>query len=236
MIEDACHALGAKYSIKENLKVGDCKYSDIATFSFHPVKSITTGEGGMVTTNSKYFFKKLKILRNHGMERKRSSLKKYNWYYKITQQGFNYRLSDINCALGLSQLEKLDNFIKKRNKIANKYDKNFKKVSDLIYKPVRNKNTSSAWHLYVIRINFNKLKVNRNYIMQALYKDRVITQVHYIPVFFHDIYKNLKKNFLTGALKYYNSCLSLPIYPTLSMKEVDKVSEKIKSIIKKNKK
>ena len=235
-IEDACHALGAKYSIKDNLKVGNCKYSDIATFSFHPVKSITTGEGGMVTTNSKYLSEKVKLLRNHGIRRKKSTKKKYSWSYKIEKQGFNYRLSDINCALGLSQLNKLDQFIRIRNKIAKHYDKNFSNFNDFIYTPKHNKNILSAWHLYIVIINFEKLKVNKEYIIQQLYKNRIVTQVHYIPTFYHDIYKNLRKNFLKGAIKYYNSCLSLPIHPNLSMREINYISEKIKTLIKRNKK
>ena len=235
-IEDACHALGAKYSIKDNLKVGNCKYSDIATFSFHPVKSITTGEGGIVTTNSKHLSEKVKLLRNHGIVRKKSTQKKYNWDYKIEKQGFNYRLSDINCALGLSQLNKLDKFIKMRNKIAKHYDKSFSDFGDFIYIPQHSKNILSAWHLYIVIINFEKLKVNKNYIIQQLYKNGIITQVHYIPAFYHDIYKDLRKNFLKGTIKYYNSCLSLPIHPNLSMKEINYISEKIKRIIKRNKK
>mgnify|MGYP001364166387 CR=1 FL=1 len=236
LIEDSCHALGSKYSLRKNLKTGDCKYSDIATFSFHPVKSITTGEGGMITTNIKKIAYKTKILRNHGILRKDSNKKNYNWSYKILDAGFNYRLSDLNCALGINQLKKLDMFVKSRKKIAKAYEKNLKPLSNYIILPKEANDQSSAWHLYIIKFKLKKLKINRNLIIQKLYKLGVATQVHYIPTFYQPKYFHLKNMNLTGAKKYYNRCLSLPIFPDLSMQNVNSICKKIKIIVNRYKK
>lgn len=236
IIEDACHALGSKYSIKKNLSVGNCKYSDLATFSFHPLKTITTGEGGMVTTNNRKLFKKLKIYRNHGIVRKISSKKKYYWSYKVVDAGHNYRLSDLNCALGYSQLKKIDLLIKKRNLIASIYNKELKELGHLVNLPNATDDQLSAWHLYIININFKKLHINRETLIQKLYKKGIITQVHYIPTFNQPYYKLLKNNKLLNARSYFKNCLSLPIFFDLNSSSVKKISRNIKNIILKSSK
>jgi dTDP-4-amino-4,6-dideoxygalactose transaminase len=235
IIEDACHALGAKNSLKKNDYVGNCKYVDLSTFSFHPLKSITTAEGGMTTTrNTKFYYEMLKF-RNHGFQFKKNSKKKiYNWQHKLLSNSFNFRLNDIQSYLGLSQLKKLDKFIKIRNNISKIYLKKLKKLDDFIELPVHNK-YYSAWHLFIIIFKKNKLKINRDKIMQLMYKYKIITQVHYIPSFKQKPFflKNTK-NF-KGAKDYYSRCLSLPIYPDLKLNQIDYVVKIIETIIKKNK-
>lgn len=233
MIEDACHALGSKYSIKKNFKVGGCQFSDLSTFSFHPLKTITTGEGGMVTTNNKKLNEKLRIYRNHGIIREKTTKNKYNWSYKIIDAGHNYRLSDINCALGYSQLKKINQIIKKRNKIANFYNKEFKDLKHIINIPHVPKDHLSAWHLYIININFNKLKINRKTLIQKLYKNKIVTQVHYIPTFYQPLYKEPLKDKYKNAKGFFEGCLSLPIFYDLNIKQLKYVSKTLKLLIKK---
>lgn len=236
IIEDACHALGGKYSIKKNIKVGSCKFSDISTFSFHPVKSITTAEGGMITTSDKKIYQKIKILRNHGMIR--NKLKNTNKFlgYKIVDIGFNYRLSDMSSALGISQLKRIDKFIKKRNIISKKYFNKLSFLKDYIYLPDKKKDVQNAWHLFVLRINFNKLKINRVKFFKLLSSKGVNTQIHYTPIYNQPLFKDLKSNIFKGTEKYFNTCLSIPIYPELSNIQIKHVVNSIKLIINKYKK
>lgn len=233
LIEDACHALGGKYDIAQNFKVGSCKYSDLATFSLHPIKSITTGEGGVVTTNNLNICKKINVLKNHGMKKK---FKKnyYNWKYNIVKPGFNYRLNDISCALGISQLKKLKKFIKIRSNIYDYYLKELSKYKNLITLPKKVKNQLSANHLFVIILNRKKIKLSRDRIIQKLYMNNILTQVHYIPVFKHPFYKNLSRENFIGANYYYSNCLSLPIFPSLKLRDLKKIIKILISIIKKN--
>ena len=233
IIEDACHALGAKYSLKKDDNVGNCRYSDISVFSFHPVKSITTGEGGMITTNNKRIFEKLKIYRNHGIVRKKSSPKVYNWDYKVIAPGFNFRLSDFQCALGINQLKKLDKFVYERKNIAQKYKKkflfakNFKNILDEF------QNKASAHHLFILNLDLKKIELSRNQIINKLFKSKIITQVHYIPIFNFPFYKKIfKRKYFKNAISYYNSCLSIPIYYGLKDKEINYVSSKMIKLLK----
>ena len=233
IIEDACHALGAKYSLKKDDNVGNCKYSDISVFSFHPVKSITTGEGGMITTNNKRIFEKLKIYRNHGIVRKKSSPKVYNWDYKVIAPGFNFRLSDFQCALGINQLKKLDKFVYERKNIAQKYKKkflfakNFKNILDEF------QNKASAHHLFILNLDLKKIELSRNQIINKLFKSKIITQVHYIPIFNFPFYRKIfKRKYFKNAINYYNSCLSIPIYYGLKDKEINYVSSKMIKLLK----
>ena len=234
ILEDACHALGAKYYEKNRYYVGSCKYSDICTFSFHPVKTITTCEGGMITTNNKKIYDKIKIIRNHGMVRRKSSNKNFFWKYKILYPGFNFRLSDVNCALGISQLKRLDKFVRIRNKIAKKYRKKLSSLSNYLKVP-NNKNSNSAFHLYIINIDNKKIKVGRDRIIQLLYKFKIMTQVHYIPVNKHPYYKKYSKLKFIGAKQYFNSCLSLPIYVDLSERQINFIYKKLFFLINKYK-
>lgn len=220
LIEDSCHSLGGMYSRKKREFVGNCKYSDISTFSFHPVKSITTGEGGMIVTNKHDHYLKMKLLRNHGMEKKNYKGKN-NWSYEIKRIGFNYRMSDIQASLGVSQLKKLNQFITKRENIAKTYDKLLTKFN-INYTKIINKDVRSAWHLYLINLNFKKFKISRDYLIQKLHKKNIGVQVHYIPNYLQPIYKKFKSN-LEGAQRFYRNTLSIPIYPNLKKRDVKKI-------------
>ena len=229
LLEDACHALGATYKYKnKTYRVGSCKHSDISVFSLHPLKSITTGEGGVVSTNKKLFFEKCKLFRSHGMVK---NAKYYNHKYDIIDSGFNYRLSDVNCALGISQLKKLKKFIKKRREIAKTYDKQLEKLKFLKINKNQNLKSHSSWHLYIIHISSDKLKKSRNNLMKFLFKNRILTQVHYIPLFMFKNFSNFKSKEFPNTLKYYNSCLSLPIYYDLKKNEQDHIMSKIKEFL-----
>ena len=234
-IEDACHALGGYYSIKNKSRVGDNKFSDISVFSFHPVKSITTGEGGMVTTSNKLLYQKMISIKNHGIQRKNSNKKKYYWSYIVTSHGYNYRLSDINCALGYSQIKRLNKFIIKRNKIAILYNELLKKNIDVIHTPKKFKDTYSAWHLYIININFKKLRIKKEKLIKLLFEKYIITQVHYIPTYLQPVFRDLKKHYLNGSKKYFEASLSLPIYYELSIKNVKYIAKTLNQILEKYK-
>ncbi len=232
IIEDAAHALGAKYS--DGSMVGSCKFSDMAVFSFHPVKSITTGEGGVITTNNKDLYEKLKNLRSHGIEKNQKKLKNNGnkiWYYEMRDLGFHYRITDIQCALGISQLNKLKKFVSYRRKIANNYDKLFSKIPGIKVLQNMQRNRSSN-HLYVIKINFKRLGIKREIVMKKLRKKGIITQVHYIPVTFHPFYKKKSyKKKLQNMTRYYDECLSIPIFYKLKLKDQRYIVNSIKNII-----
>lgn len=230
ILEDACHALGSSYKYKNNfVKIGSCKHSDISVFSLHPLKSITTGEGGVVSTNNQKIYKRLKLLRSHGIVKSKNL---FSHKYNVKFSGLNNRLSDINCALGLSQLKKINKFIKKRKILSRQYDQAFKDIKGIQlshYYP--NKNTS-AWHLYILIINFSYFKTSRLKLMKHLYKKNIISQVHYIPIYMHDNFKELKKNYLVSTKQYYNKCLSIPLYYDMSTKQQKKVILEIKNFLK----
>lgn len=169
LIEDACHSFGSEYFHKEKLlKVGSCKHADISTFSFHPLKSITTGEGGAVTTNNKIFAKKCRMFRSHGILRTKN-----HWEYDVMFSGLNYRISDINCALGISQLNQLKKFVNFRKNIAKEYIKFFKKIPNIVKLPSYNKKNSSSWHLFLISLNFKKLKCNKSDLIKFFLKKKL---------------------------------------------------------------
>lgn len=231
LIEDACHAIGSSYIYKsKNYKVGCCKHSDICVFSFHPVKSITTGEGGAVLTNDQKISKKLDIIKNHGILKN----EKY-WNYDILNLGFNYRLSDINCALGISQLKKLKKFYYKRKKIFDLYSKNFKSLKSIILLP-KVKNKKNFYHLYLFGMNFKKLKTNKDNFIKFLNKKGIFPQFHYKPIYKFSFYKNNLQKKMNGSESYFRNFVSLPIYFNLKLREQFYVINQIKYYIKKNKK
>tara|TARA_Y100000816_G_C26106430_1_gene588184 strand:+ start:2939 stop:4114 length:1176 start_codon:yes stop_codon:yes gene_type:complete len=235
LIEDACHALGGSYDKFQHSKVGSCKYSDFATFSLHPLKSITTGEGGMITTNNRKYFEKINIFKNHGIIRKKQK-NINNWNYKVISPGYNYRLSEIACNLGISQLKKINMFMKKRKGISNLYKKKLKKYNQFLILPLDKSSSTSANHLFIINLRKNKISITRDKVIQELYKYRIITQVHYIPVFLHPYYKKICKGSFQNAKEYFSSCISLPIFPNLTKREVTYISDCLgKILIKKNK-
>ena len=210
IIEDACHAFGSEYRInKINYKVGSCKHSDISTFSFHAVKSITTGEGGVVTTNSKKIYNKIKELRSIGIKRNFK-----HWDYDVVEYGLNFRLSDIQCALGISQLKKINLFLNKRKEIALKYKKDLKEIKNISLINHQPKYKSS-YHLFFLKINNFNLKKKENFIKFILNK-KILLQYHYIPIYKFKIFKD--KYYGANANKFYNTTISLPIYYSLKKK------------------
>lgn len=210
VIEDACHALGGEYLDK---KVGSCEYSDMVVFSFHPVKMITTGEGGAIMTNNKQLNEKIELLRSHGITKDATRFGNQSdgdWYYEQQTLGFNYRLTDIQAALGISQLKRLDSFVAKRREIVKQY---FDKLDNSVL-PYQHPDTNSSWHLFVIKIKNRKETYNK------LKKQSVMTQVHYIPVNTQPFYN---KESLKNSTAFYHHCLSLPIYVDLTNDEQHKV-------------
>lgn len=234
VIEDAAHAIGSRY--EDGSRVGSCKFSDLTTFSFHPVKTITTGEGGAITTNSKKLYEKLILLRSHGITKEASKLRKNPgpWYYEMQELGFNYRLSDFAAALGLSQLKKLERFIGRRRQIVKKYNKAFDGLSNL-KTPYEKEGLKSTFHIYVVQIDFKSLGKTRKLVMEQLKEKGVGTQVHYIPVYYQPYYKkisNIRSGEFPNEEKYYEQCLTLPLYPRMTDKEVDRVIGAVKEILR----
>jgi dTDP-4-amino-4,6-dideoxygalactose transaminase len=236
VIEDACHALGAEYKSggKWN-KVGSCRHSDMTVFSFHPVKHITTGEGGAVTTNNKNLYRKLLALRSHGVYKTPDIMRKKGpWYYEMRDLGFNYRITDIQCALGKSQLKKIKEFLKKRRRIAEKYKRYFQDMEDVIELPGDfNAAKKHAWHLFVLRLKLDNLKKGRKYIFNRISKKGIGIQVHYIPVYRQPYYRKAKKSFseYPGSEEYYKGCISIPIYPGLDDRKVKKVADTVRKCV-----
>ncbi|MCG2705298.1 MAG: UDP-4-amino-4,6-dideoxy-N-acetyl-beta-L-altrosamine transaminase [Candidatus Omnitrophica bacterium] len=229
VIEDAAHALGAEY---KGLKIGSCKYSDMAIFSFHPVKSITTGEGGAVLTNRKDLYEKLLIFRNHGITKDASCFTNYcsrtmgSWYYEQQYLGFNYRITDFQCALGLSQLKKLDKFVEKRRRIVNMYQRGLSGMGGITL-PQEKAHVKSAWHIYCIRL---KNYTERKRIFEKLQKSGIWPQVHYIPVHLQPYYREkfgYREGDYPNAENYYKRAMSIPLYPSMTKRDVKYVIDNL---------
>lgn len=228
VIEDAAHSLGAIY---KNRKVGSL--TDLTTFSFHPVKHITTGEGGMIATNNPELAQRMRLFRNHGisLDHKQREMTG-SWFYDMTDLGFNYRLTDIQCALGLSQLKKLNTWVKRRQDIAEKYTRAFCDFSE-IQVPKISLECESSWHLYVIQFNLDCFNVNRDQIFRALRAENIGVNVHYIPVPWHTYYQNL--GYVKGEWpvteSLYEKIISLPMWPGMSDQDVLDTITAIKKIL-----
>mgnify|MGYP001329253272 CR=1 FL=1 len=234
IIEDACHALGTTYKSKNNLyKTGSSHHSDISIFSFHPVKAITTGEGGALSTRSQKYYEIAKLYRSHGIVRK----KKY-WDYDIKYLGYNFRLSDINCALGISQLNSIRKFIEKRKKIARYYHEHLKPLSNFLV-PNEKYNNFSSYHLFIIRLNFKNLKrVNKDVFINFMKKNRINLQFHYKPIYNYFFFRKTRceVSYKVNSNEYLKNAVSLPIYYNLDQKSLKKVIAIIKKFINKYKK
>lgn len=235
IIEDAAHAVGSVYSVDgTRYPVGANTFSDITTFSFHPVKTIAMGEGGAITTNDDGFANAMRLARSHGMVRQSSEWLNAEetgpWYYEMHDLGYNYRVSDINCALGLSQLKKLDTFKAQRQGMVDFY--NAALAGNDIIQPIHHYEWSeTAWHLYPVLIDFDQLGMTRAEVMEHLKKEGIGTQVHYIPLTHQPYYKALYGEIiLPGAESYYAKCLSLPLYIGLSSKDQQKVVDLLFSL------
>jgi dTDP-4-amino-4,6-dideoxygalactose transaminase len=230
LIEDACHAFGAKYLFgKIFLFIGSCKHSDISTFSLHPVKTITSGEGGLLTTNNKIFYNRIVSLRSHGINKD----KNYHWKYNLSRSGFNYRLSDINCALGLGQLKKINKFLNYRKKIFNFYKNELKKNINTVSLPSYGISKPS-FHLFLISINFKKIRSTKDKLLKFLRKNNIFSQYHYIPIYKFKLFnQKINLKYYKGTEFYYKNSISLPIFYNLNISFQKVIIKKIKFFINK---
>lgn len=229
IIEDAAHALGTKY---KGQIVGT--KADMTEFSFHPVKLITTGEGGIITTNSKEFYEKMILFRTHGITRDKKLLSKDEgpWYYEQQILGYNYRITDIQCALGISQMNKIDQFIDRRREIVRKYNEAFKDIAEITM-PYEAEYSNSGWHLYIIRLNLDKLNATRREIFEALKAENIGVNVHYITVYYQPYYKKLgyEKGICPNAEKLYDEMITIPLSPKMRDQDVDDVIDGVNKVI-----
>ncbi|MBS4022825.1 MAG: UDP-4-amino-4,6-dideoxy-N-acetyl-beta-L-altrosamine transaminase [Dethiobacter sp.] len=229
VIEDAAHALGATYKGK---KVGSL--ADMTMFSFHPVKHITTGEGGVITTNNEGYYHTLLQFRNHGIIKDANKLINNHglWYYEMQSLGYNYRITDIQAALGISQLIKLSHFIKIRQDYAEYYNSAFRDIEEITC-PAETLNLFSSRHLYIIRLNLEKLTAGRKEIFHALVKENIGVNVHYIPVYYHPYYQKLgySKGLCPNAEKVYEEIITLPLFPAMSRQDLDDVICAVKKVV-----
>ncbi len=226
IVEDASHALGTCYGMaSDQAKVGSCRHSDLTVFSFHPVKTVAMGEGGAVTTNDQALHQRLGRLRNHGMSKEAEQFANPDlafaasgqanpWYYEMPELGFNYRASDIHCALALSQLKKLDDFVARRRRLVALYDDLLTPLAPLVRPVARVAGNQAAWHLYVVLIDFQALSGDRAWLMNALRERGIGSQVHYLPLHLQPYYRErYGETALPGAERYYAGALSLPLFP-----------------------
>ncbi|WP_434798642.1 UDP-4-amino-4,6-dideoxy-N-acetyl-beta-L-altrosamine transaminase [Terrisporobacter vanillatitrophus] len=222
IIEDAAHAIGTKY---KGEKVGNI--SDMTEFSFHPVKTITTGEGGIITTNSKELYDKLVLFRTHGITREKEFLfnkEEGPWYYEQIDLGYNYRITDIQCALGISQLNKLDKFIERRKELVKMYNEELSEIDGIIIQKEEDF-SDTARHLYIIKIELEKFKVGRKEIFEALQGENIGVNVHYLPVYLQPYYKKLgyEEGLCPNAEDLYNKMITLPLHVNMSDKDLQDV-------------
>lgn len=229
IIDDAAHALGSEYKKK---KIGNL--ADLTEFSFHPVKPITTAEGGIVTTNNEELYNKMMMFRTHGITRNIDVLTKNDgpWYYEQQYLGYNYRITDMQCALGIKQMDRIDDFVYRRREIVKKYNKAFSQLDEIIT-PFEADYSNSGWHIYIIRLKLDKLKVGRKEIFQALQAENIGVNVHYIPVYYQPYYKKLgyKKGLCPNAEKLYEDIITLPLFPKMSDDDIQDVIDAVNKVI-----
>lgn len=231
IIEDASHATGADY---KNTKVGSCCYSDMTVFSFHPVKIVTTGEGGIVLTNNKELYEKLKLYRSHGITRDSDLMTQEAdgpWYYQQIELGFNYRMTDMQAALGCSQMDSLDEFVARRRYLVKRYNE---KLKDLpLRTPYQDEATNPSWHIYIIRVDFTKVKLSKKEIFARMRDRGIVLNLHYIPVHTQPYYQKLgfQKGDFPVSEKYYEEAITLPLYYDLTDEQQDGVIEALKEVL-----
>lgn len=232
VIEDASHAVGGRY---KDDPIGSCKYSDICVFSFHPVKIITTGEGGMANTNNSQLARKIDRLRSHGITRDPEQLSNQDpepWWYEQLDLGLNYRMTDIQAALGLSQMGRLDQYVVIRNQLAQRYDELLAKLPVIV--PAQAKDCYSSRHLYVIRLKLDEINKSRRQVFESLREQEVGVQIHYIPVPSQPYYKNLgfSDEDYPNGLSYYQEAITLPLFPTMTTEQQDKIVSLLSDILR----
>jgi UDP-4-amino-4,6-dideoxy-N-acetyl-beta-L-altrosamine transaminase len=231
IIEDASHAIGGKYLEKP---IGGCQYSDITVFSFHPVKIITTAEGGLATTNSKNLAEKMRLLRSHGITRDKSLMTRDpdgDWYYQQVGLGFNYRMTELQAALGISQMQRLDEFVALRHQRQIRYDELLKGLPIVV--PYQSLDSYSALHLYPIQIKQDKIKRTHHEVFQALWENDIGVNIHYIPVHTQPYYENMgfKKGDYPNAESYYENAISIPMFQGLAIEMQDEVVNVLKKVL-----
>jgi len=245
VVEDASHAIGTRYkSNGKEFSVGACAHSDLTVFSFHPVKTVAMGEGGAITTRSEAYAERLARLRAHGIEREAGRFVQRDmasaqdgtanpWYYELQELGFNYRATDIQCALGASQLRKLDGFVQRRATLVERYDRLLAEQAPTAQPNRRTPGFTPGWHLYAVRINFEALGRSRADVMRELRARGIGTQVHYIPLHLQPYYRGrYGEQSLPGAERYYAQSLTLPLFPDLTEKEQDRVVAALAEILR----
>lgn len=224
IIEDASHAIGGKYQGKP---IGNCRYSDITAFSFHPVKIITTGEGGMALTNDAQLAKRMELLRTHGITSDAAEMSPRTseeiWNYQQIGLGFNYRMTDLQAALGLSQMQRLDEFVAKRHSIAQRYDELLANMP--VIKPWQHADSYSGFHLYLIRLKLSEIDKKHRQVYEALRAEGILVNLHYIPVYRQPYYEKMdfRKGYCPEAEQYYSEVISMPMYPALTAAQQDQV-------------
>lgn len=231
VLEDASHATGADY---KDTKVGSCKYSDMTVFSFHPVKIITTGEGGMVLTNSKDLYDKLCLYRSHGITRDTKLMTHEAdgpWYYQQIELGYNYRMTDIQAALGTSQMQRLDEFVSRRRYLAARYNELLKGLP--LCTPYQHQDTKPSWHIYVVRVDFDKVKKTKTQIFAEMKERGIVLNLHYIPVHTQPYYEKLghKPEECPVSLRYYKEAFTLPLYYSLTDEQQDEIVKALKEVL-----
>lgn len=231
IIEDASHAIGGKY---KGSFIGNCMYSDVTVFSFHPVKIITTAEGGMALTNSNELAEKMALLRSHGITRDATKMTKIPdgpWYYQQVQLGFNYRMTDLQAALGLSQIQRLDYYVTRRNQLATRYNQQLKDLPIMI--PWQHSDSYSSFHLYIIRLKLNEIKKTHRQVFDDLVQSGIGVNLHYIPVHLQPYFQAM--GFRAGtyreAEQYYQEAITLPLFPTLTDSQQDEVIQTLYKVL-----
>ena len=231
IIEDASHAIGGKYLDKP---IGGCQYSDITVFSFHPVKIITTAEGGVATTNDERLSERMQLFRSHGITRNpglMSNLSEGDWYYQQVELGFNYRMTELQAALGVSQMQRLDKFVTQRHILQKRYDL---LLSDLaIIKPYQDQDSYSALHLYPIQVDLDSIDKSRKQIFDELRQSGIGVNVHYIPIYAQPYYQQLgfQEGDFPNSGVYYDKAISIPLFQTMTLEQQDEVVNNLKNIV-----